>query len=117
MPASGPFPLLTAMRDKPRGGGLSWALLVVLIACPLSLRAESPLPQTTAGKLLGQFLHAFNSGDPARQRAFLQENLRAPDNDATFVDRMTDDQSRMFRLSKGMVVEQVVESSPAAIKV
>jgi CubicO group peptidase (beta-lactamase class C family) len=92
-------------------------LLIVLIAGSMTSRAEVPLPQTVAGRLLGQYLYACNSADRATLRTFIAENFLIPHNDPAFVDRMVADESNRYRLSQGLVVEQLVESSDAAIKV
>jgi CubicO group peptidase (beta-lactamase class C family) len=108
---------VTPRRIEPCGRRLQWIVLIALIALVVNARAQVPLPQTVAGTLLNQFLEAFNSGNRATLRDFLGKNVLVPDNQATIADVMTDDQSRMFRLSKGWVVGRIVDSSPAAVKV
>jgi CubicO group peptidase (beta-lactamase class C family) len=102
---------------EPRRHALRWIVLVALSILAIDSRAEVPLPQTVAGTLLDRFLEAFNSGNRATLRTFLGEHFEAPDNDPAFLDAMADNQSRMFRLGNALVVEKLVESSPAAVKV
>lgn len=92
-------------------------VLVAFSILAIESRAEVPLPQTVAGTLLDRFLEAHNSGNRATLRAFLVEHFEAPGNDPAFLDGMADNQLRMFRVGKGLVVEKLVESSPAALKV
>ncbi|HEX8937003.1 MAG TPA: serine hydrolase domain-containing protein [Sphingomicrobium sp.] len=92
-------------------------LLASLAAQPRIVLAQTRLPETIAGKQLNGFLDALNSGDRAALKAFLAAHFTAPPNDPGFVDHMTDENFKIYRLTKGIEVENVVDSSPAAIKV
>jgi len=92
------------------------ALLAVLSAVPGAASAQAHLPQTIAGKQLSGFLDALNSGDKALLKTFLAAHFAAS-SDPGMIDRLTDDDYKIYRLTKGIKVESIVDSSPAAIKV
>ena len=49
-------------------------------SAPPASSASSAIPETRAGRLAARYIEAFNSGDPARMRAFIEASLvAAPD--------------------------------------
>ncbi len=90
-------------------------------ACTMVARtatAQTPviIPETPAGKLLTDFLTAFNSGERATLKAFVANNLEGPPNDPSFVDNITDQDLRLYDQSHGFTVRKIRESSSAVIK-
>jgi CubicO group peptidase (beta-lactamase class C family) len=93
------------------------ALLASLSSMSCPAFSQTILPDTIAAKRLSGFLDALNSGDRARLKSFLAAHFALPANDPAFLDRMTDDDRKIYTLGRGVEVEAVLDSSPAAIKV
>ena len=69
--------------------------------------ADAPLPDTPAGRILGEFLVVFNSGDAAQMSAFNRRNGRADaDAEPVLAHRA---------MSGGLTVVRVLESDPLKI--
>jgi D-alanyl-D-alanine carboxypeptidase len=70
-------------------------------------RADVPLPETPAGKILGDFLVAFNSGDAAQVTAFNSRHGRQPDSAQWLLDYR--------EMSGEFTLLRVLESEPLKI--
>lgn len=92
-------------------------LLASLSFLSAKVSAQTVLPDTVAGKQLGEFLEALNSGDRTTLRHFLATHFAIPADDPGFIDHMTDEDEKLYVLSQGFEVKTVVVSSPAAIQV
>ena len=101
------------LRQKIFIGGLLASLSC--ISCP-SL-SQTILPDTIAAKRLSGFLDALNSGDRAILKRYLAAHFALPANDPGLLDRMTDDDRKIYTLGGGVELKAVLDSSPAAIKV
>ncbi|MET0535920.1 MAG: serine hydrolase domain-containing protein [Steroidobacter sp.] len=87
---------------------MKYLLSALLLVAGLAV-ADAPLPNTPAGKILGDFLVAFNSGDAAKVKAFNRRNGReqAPP-DGLLEHR---------EMSGGLTLLRVLESEPRKIVV
>lgn len=81
-----------------------WLLLCLLASVAV---ADVSLPETPAGKILGDFLVVFNSGDVAQVKAFNERNGRAQ----APPDRILDHR----QMSGGLTLLRVLESQPTKI--
>jgi len=80
-------------------------------------QADVPMPKTVAAEQLAGFVAALNAGDKAGLHRFLATHFDLPDDGGVTLDRMTGEDYKLYKLSKGMTVEKVEESTPAAITV
>lgn len=79
--------------------------------------ADVPMPRTVAAEQLSGFVAALNSGDRTVLHRFLAAHADLPDDGGAALARMTDEDYKLYALSKGVTVEKVEESSPTAITV
>jgi CubicO group peptidase (beta-lactamase class C family) len=108
---------MRAFGSKLRRTVFIGGLLASLWCVPSPIFSQTILPDTIAAKRLNGFLDALNSGDRARLKSFLAAHFALPANDPGLLDRMTDDDRKIYTLGGGIEVKAVLESSPAAIKV
>ena len=108
---------MRAFGSKLRRKLLIGALLASLSCVSSPIFSQTALPDTIAAKRLSGFLDTLNSGDRAKLKSFLATHFALPANDPGFLDRMTDDDRKIYTLGGGVEVKAVLDSSPAAIKV
>ena len=108
---------MRAFGPKLRRRLLVGALLASLPCISSPIFSQTALPDTIAAKRLSGFLDALNSGDRAKLKSFLAAHFALPANDPGFLDRMTDDDRKIYTLGGGVEVKAVLDSSPAAIRV
>jgi len=92
--------------------GVFWA-----VAAASGCHADAQLPKTAAAEQLSGFMTALNSGDKSALRGFLATHFNLPDGDAASLAAMTDADFKIYALSKGLVVERIVDSNDTAITV
>lgn len=92
--------------------------LLLLLSLSARTRAQTgaPVPETPPGKQLSGFLAAFNSGQRATLKTFLEAQMEKPNGDPAFFDGFTDQQLRLYALTHGLTVRKIQEAAPAFIK-
>ena len=92
-------------------------VLAILGTLTRAALAAQTIPDTEAGKRLGSFLRAFNSGQREKLREFIAKEMDPPPNAPSFVADVTERHFGLYRQTGGFTVGKVEESGSARIRI